>query len=301
MALRTNSATPATGRSSADGGFLRCLRAELFSARRRPGVRIAAALWSLQIAVFAYGAQYIVYRSMGDTFEAGQGEAMLASLQPDQMGPYVAASVPGYGIPVFVILGALVAAGDYRWGVIRAILVRFPARTSFVTARWVSLQVLTLVINALGFLVGLVGAMIIAVVEGASQVLPSPGSVVVPFLASWLMMAGYSTVGFVLGVVLRSVMAAAACGAGWLVAVELLLVGSLAGAVSALDAVRGVLLSANIGSLAAGLGNAGRSGDSGLPGVSAVNEPGVAVLVIAAWTMLGLGIAISVFRRRDVV
>ncbi|MCZ2819838.1 ABC transporter permease subunit [Modestobacter sp. VKM Ac-2977] len=300
MVLETRTTTSGTTRAAARTGFLRCLGAELFSARRRPGVRIAALLWGLQIAVFAYAAQYLVYRSMGEDLEAGQSAAMLAAMQPEQLGAYAAASVPGYGIPVFVVLGALVAAGDYRWGVLRAILVRFPARGTLLAARWVCLQVLTLVLNVVGFLVALVGTAAVAVSEGGSPTVPSLGSVVVPFLTSWLIMVGYSTVGFTLGIVLRSVMAAALCALGWLVAVELLLIGSLAGAMRGFELLQHVLLTANAGSLVSALANTDRVAGTGLPGLASVNGPGLAALVVLAWTVVGLVTSIVVFRRRDV-
>lgn len=295
-------APPLTAESSPaqSSPVARYLRAELSALRRRPGVRIAVGVWLLQILVFAYVVQYTVYRAMGPELDPVQATNMVTSLTPELAGTYVAASVPGYGIPVFVVLGAIVAAADYRYGTLGTLLARCPHRMSFLLARYGALLVVLAVTAVLTVLLGLAGGAVLTTLEGGPLRL-DPANLAAGAAAIWLMSTGYATVGFALGILLRNLMTASVVGIGWLVAVEMLLIGGLAGALPAVDAVRSVLLSPNVGSLAAALDSSGVTSGQGLPGVGAVTEGGVAVLVILAWTVVAVTFAVRAFRRRDVV
>lgn len=278
----------------------RYLRAELFSLSRRPGVRIAVGVWLAQILVFAYVVQYTVYRAMGSELDPTQAASMVGALAPELAGTYVAASVPGYGIPVFVVLGALVAASDYRFATMGTLLARCPQRVSFLLARYGALLVALAATAVLTVLVGLVGGTVLTMLEGGPLGIDL-GNLVVGASGVWLMSAGYATLGFALGVVLRNLMTASVVGIAWLVGVEMLLIGGLAGALPVVDAVRSVLLTPSVGSLAAALDTGGVTSGQGLPGVGAVTEGWVAVLVILLWVAVALVLAVRAFRRRDVV
>ncbi|MCK0112060.1 ABC transporter permease [Ornithinimicrobium sp. F0845] len=278
----------------------RYLRAELSALGRRPGVRIAVGVWLLQILVFAYVVQFTVYRAMGAELDPTQAANMVTSLTPELAGTYVAASVPGYGIPVFVVLGALVAAADYRSGTLGTLLARCPHRVSFLLSRYAALLVILAVTAVLTVLLGLVSGAALTMLEGGPLAI-APENLVAGAGGVWLMSTGYATLGFALGILLRNLMTASVVGIAWLVAVEMLLIGGLAGALPAVDAVRSVLLTPNVGSLAAALDSSGVTSGQGLPGVGAVTQGWVAVLVILLWTVVALTLAVRAFRRRDVL
>lgn len=289
---------PPPGATGSPAG--RYLRAELSALSRRPGVRIAVGVWLLQILVFAYVVQYTVYRAMGSELDPTQAASMVAALAPDLAGTYVAASLPGYGIPVFVVLGALVAASDYRYGTLGTLLARCPQRVTFLLARFGGLLVILAVTAVLTVLLGLAGGAVIATVEGGTLAL-DVGNLVVGAAGVWLMAAGYASLGFTLGILLRNLMTASVVGIAWLVGVEMLLIGGLAGVLPVVDTIRTVLLTPNVGSLAAALDTGGVTSGQGLPGVGAVTDGWVAVLVIVLWIAVGIALAVRAFRRRDVV
>lgn len=279
---------------------VRYLRAELSALSRRPGVRIAVGVWLLQILVFAYVVQFTVYRAMGAELDPEQAANMVASLAPELAGTYVAASVPGYGIPVFVVLGALVAAGDYRFGTLGTLVARCPHRVSFLLARYGAILAVLAVTAVLTVVLGLVSGAALTLLEGGSLRLDL-GNLAAGAAGVWLMSTGYATVGFSLGILLRNTMTASVVAIAWLVAVEMLLIGGLAGALPVADAARSVLLTPNVGSLAAALDHGGVTSGQGLPGVGAVTDGWVAVLIILVWTVVGLALAVRAFQRRDVL
>lgn len=278
----------------------RYLGAELMALSRRPGVRNAVGIWLLQILVFAYGVQYTVYRAMGSELDPAQADTMVQAMTPGVAGTYTAASVPGYGIPIFVVLGALVAASDYRWGTLGTLLSRCPHRMSFLWARFTALLVVIALTAVLTVLVGVAAAAVVTSVEGGPLGVGA-GDLLGGAAGIWVMATGYAALGFSLGILLRSLMTASVVGVAWLIGVEMLLIGGLAGAVPFIDAARAVLLSPSVGSVAAALDGGGVTSGQGLPGVGAVTDGWVAVAVIVVWTVLGLLLAGRAFRRRDVV
>lgn len=279
--------------------FPRYLKAEIATIVRRPGIRAAVVVWLLQILLFAYVVQYIVYRSMGSQMSAEQADGMLRSMSLDLVGPYVAGSVPGYGIPVFVILGALAAAADHRWGTMSTIVARCPRRAHLILARFVAVAIVCLVTAVLTVVLGVGAALVIGATSGQPTGTIDGGSLLASAGATWLMAFAYASFGMTLGFVLRNAMTASAVGVAWLVAVEMLAVGALAGALPVFDAIRRVLLSPNVGAVTAALDPDGALAGSGLLGVSAVNTGLVAVLVIAVWIALGLVVSVRAFTTRD--
>jgi len=280
-------AAPAPTTTRADRHRLRLLGVELTTALRRPGVRVAAAVWIVQIVVFAYAINYVIYRSLGDTFAPPEAAAMLAGVLPAAAAHYPAASVPFYGLPVLLILGSLLGAGDFRTGMLARIVSRMPDRTALVVAKWVALVILTLLLSGLTIAVGIVCSVVVAAAEGVPVALPSLGALVRELAVMTLAMTGYASLGLALGVVTRNVMAGAVVAIGWTLGVETLLVDGLAGAVPVLDQLSNVLLAPGVAALA-----------SSLDPTQDVSSLWPA-LVVAAWSVLGVVVAALVFRRRD--
>jgi ABC-2 type transport system permease protein len=281
------SAAPAPATTRPDHRRLRLLGVELANALRRPGVRVASAVWIVQIVVFAYTINYVIYRSLGDTLAAPDAAAMIAGVLPEAVGHYPAASVPFYGLPVLLILGSLLGAGDFRTGMLARIVSRMPDRTGLIAAKWGALVVLTVLLSALTITVGAVCSLVVAAAEGAPLGLPSLGAVGRELAVMTLTMTGYASLGLALGVVTRNVMAGAVIGIGWTLGVETLLVGGLAGAVPFFDGLSDVLLAPSVAALASSLDPAQGVGGAG---------PAV---VVAVWSVMGGVVAALSFRRRD--
>jgi ABC-type transport system involved in multi-copper enzyme maturation permease subunit len=273
------------------------LRAELFGLRRRPGVWILTAVWSAQIIVFAYLVAYLVYRFVPE-LTPEQAQQMRTSLLPASIGNQMLGSMPVYGGPVMLIIGALVAAGDYRWGTLRTILGRYAARTSLLLARFGAMALVFLLLSVLTLVVSALCSVVLALVEGETIVWPGPGSIALSVLALWLVCTAWGGLGFALGIVTRSIAAAIGIGLLWTLMVENL-IGGLAGLLPVLETVRTVLLSAATGSLAADLGSSTVS-EGGGPGVVATMSGAAATAVLLGYVALTVLVSCAVFRRRDV-
>lgn len=281
-------------------GFTDLVRAELFGLRRRPGVLLMSSIWALQVIVFAYTVLYIVYRTSGAELPPGDADQLITAVLPVSTGSFIVGSLPLYGGPVMLCIGAIISSGDYRFGTLRTLLSRYPDRSRFVVARFLGMATVMFGVAVLTLTLSLVCSGVIAGIEGRPLDYPGLGSLVVTLGAIWLVVTAWGAVGFALGTVTRSVVSAIAIGLVWTLMVENLLFGGLSAAVPVLDTVRMVLLSPSSGSLAYALGASPGTGSSGTPGVVSLVSGPVAVLVLAGYILLSALVAVSVFRRRDV-
>jgi ABC-2 type transport system permease protein len=267
------------------------LDAELYGIRHRRSFPVLSAVWLLQIVLFAYLANYIVSLAVPD-LPAEQVEAMRDSLLPAHASAAVVGSLPMYGAPILIILGALIGAGDDRSGIIRAIMSRFPDRDRFIGGKSVALVVVVGVLMAVSMVVAAACAAVIAAIEGAPFDFALL-DVVRDLAFAWLIGTAWGMVGFALGVLTRSLALTIAIGVIWALVVEQAIHG-LAGIATVLEPVRIVLISGASAVVADAAGVAAMPG-----GVPDASLP-VAILVLAGWIVLGAGIALATFRARDV-
>jgi len=263
----------------------------------RPGYKVAAAVWSLQILIFAYAINYAVVT----TLPAEQvPPGLLAALQPEATGSYMLASIPVYGAPVFIIVGAMMTASEYRWGALQTLLARFSNRTSFLVGRWISLISLTAIVTVLSIVLSVLASVIIALMLDKPVTFPPFTEYTVEFLAGALMAMALATCGFFLGVLTRNVMAAAAIGIAWTIGVETLAVGSLAEILPLFETLRSGLLTINAGSLSTAIAESTGLDVSGTFGATTTVDGGLAAVILGIWTLTALAGSIFLFRRRDV-
>ncbi|MDG4832117.1 hypothetical protein O7627_22810 [Solwaraspora sp. WMMD1047] len=274
---------------------VRSLRAELFALRRRPAVWIVAAGWTVQIICFVYLITYLVYRAVAAQPEGSGSDSgpILADLLPASADHTIVGALPIWGGPVMLVLGALIAGGDQRWGTLRTVLARFADRTSFLLGRFLALALLLLALSVLTLAVSAASSVAVALVEGAAIRWPGPDRFLLALGSIWLICTAWGMVGFVLALATRSLTAAVGAGLLWTLLVENAVTG-LGGLVPLLGAVRTVQLSTSSGSVAAALG---ASGDGF--GVAAVTSGPVAAGVLAGYVVLALLAALVIFRRRD--
>jgi len=274
------------------------VRAELFAAKRRPALWVVGGVWLALAAGFGIAVPYIVYVAVSGSGPTGGGdpEALLASLLPDRLVPTTLSLFPLFGSAIMLILGAVLAGGEFRWGVWGTLFTQGPGRPAVVLAKITAMAVaLVGVIVATFALVALAGAGI-AAVEGRSTGWPGPGAVAAGLGAAWLVALAAASLGFFLAVAFRGTGTALGVGLVWLLALE----SAVNGLSSLLDVrpVQLVLLGPNAGSLAAALG-AQTQQQGGTPGVVATASPLVACLVLAGYTALFSYLSVRVTVRRD--
>lgn len=262
----------------------------IYSLRRRPAVRILAIVWSAQIVGFAYALSYVLHKTAPD-----QTADLLRSLLPARAADFIVGSLPLYGGPVLVILGAVVSGTDFRTGSLATLLPRFPDRGSFLLGRFVALSVVTACYALVTLVLSAVSSLGVALAEDLAVAWPGPLEWLRGFAVIWLIMTAFAGLGGAIGVLTRSLPVAIAVGLLWTPGAENVL-ALVSGGVEALHPLRAVLLSPSAGSLAAAMAPAGSSA----PGVAAISSPGVAVAVLACWIVVPLLISMLVFNRRDV-
>ncbi|MBM0274990.1 ABC transporter permease subunit [Micromonospora tarensis] len=268
----------------------RSLRGALFTLRRRPALRVLTAVWALQIICFVYLITYIVYRSVpGESPD--ELRQLLTSLLPASADRTVVGALPMWGGPVMLILGALVAGGDERWGSSRTVLARFADRTAFLLGRFLALVLVLLLLSVLTIALSALCSAAIAAAEGEAIRWPGPGRLAVALVSVWLIVTAWGAVGFTLALATRNLAAAIGIGLLWTLMVENL-VNGLGAVIPLFGAVGSILLSTSSGSVAAALGASGF-------GVDPVTSGPVAAAVLAGYTVVALTTALVIFRRRD--
>lgn len=269
---------------------------ELHVLRHRPGPKIMMAMWCAQIVVFAYLISYLIYRFV-PSLSAAQAAQIHRALLPSQLGTQVLDSMPVYGGPVMLIIGALVGGGDYRWGTLRTIIARRPDRVSILLGRVGALTTVMLITAVLSLLTSGLCSAIVALANHDHAAWPTPGSLLLHLLALWLVCVTWSMAGFALAVLTTSVPAAIGIGLMWALALENA-IGLLSASVPALAVVRKGLLSAATGSLAKAMGGPGAT--AGAPGVAPVIAGWLAVLLLLGYAALAVGLSLLMFTRRDI-
>lgn len=273
-------------------GFGALVNAEWFALRRRTGVQVLVGVWALQVIAFAYLVLFIVYRSTAKTTAS---TALLTGLLPASTGSFIVGSLPLYGGPVLLCIGAIIGSGDYRFGTLRTLLSRYPNRVSFALARFTGLTLLMLAVSIMTLLLSILCSGVIAKLQGLPLDYPNAGALTLALGAIWLVTTAWSGLGFLIGILTRNLAAAIVIGLAWTLIVETVLFGELGSVVPALNSIRVILLSPSSGSLAYALG-----ASTNTPGVVSTSSGPVATLVLAGYILLSALISAAVLRRRDI-
>lgn len=273
------------------------LRAELFATRRRPGVWVVGGVWLALAAVFGMAVPYIVYLAIsGSANQDGDPEALLSTLLPDRLVPTTLSLFPLFGSAIMLIMGAVLAGGEFRWGTWGTVLTQGPSRTAVVLGKLGALAVaLAGVVVATFVLVGGIGALL-AVLEDRAIVWPDPRRVAAGLGSAWLVSLAAAGLGFALAMLFRGTGTALGVGLVWLLALE----NAVNGLSFLLNVtpVQKVLLGPNAGSLAVALGATPQE-DGGTPGVVATSGPLAAILTLAGYVVVLAAVSVWLARRRD--
>ncbi|HIW61477.1 MAG TPA: ABC transporter permease [Candidatus Stackebrandtia excrementipullorum] len=271
----------------------RALSAELYGIRHRGSFSAVGGVWLLQIVLFAYLANYVVSLTVPD-MTPEQVQAVKDSLAPAAVAGAVVGSLPMYGGPVMIILGALIGAGDERSGMLRTVLSRFPERGRLMGGKLAALTLLIGVLMVITFVVAFVSGLTVYLIEGSAWSFPSPLDLVTGLGAAWLIGVAWALFGLAIAVITRSLAGTIAIGLLWALVAEQVVHG-LAGVATVLEPVRAVLLSGSSAVLAEAVGSSAAgpvpAPDLGVP---------AAVAILILWAVVGAVVSVIVFQRRDV-
>ena len=283
--------------SRSSAGFGAALQGGVATFMARPLVWVLVAVWLLQVVIFAYAINAAVYSQNPGS---PTGTLLAGSLGVNVAHVWPLASMPTYGSFVFVLLGALAGASDYRFGTFRLILPRYASRTGLLGARIVCLAVLSVVVSALTLLTSFAASAIVSSSLKLDTGVPPVSDVLVSLALGALVVFVMTAIGFALSLALRSLLGGFLAGFGWAIGIEVLLMRMLSPLAGWVDGVRGLLPVGSSSTLIAAVGEKAGLDTAATAGLSELVSPWAAAAALIAWTVILFATAIALFRRRDV-
>ena len=249
------------------------VRAELLSARKRPGVWVVGGAWTGLAVAFGMVVPYVVWLAVRNRppGSAGDPEKLIGGLLPDRFLAGTVDLYPMFGSALMLILGAVLVGGEYRWGTWGTLLVQRPGRGTAVLAKASAAAVVLLCVTVLVVGCSAAASSAAAGLSGRGAHWPGAATLLGGVGAAWLISMAAAALGMFLAILLRATGAAIGVGLLWLLALENLVSG-LAGVLPALHWPQRLLIGPSAGSLATALDPTGTV-DSAVPGVVSVSGP----------------------------
>jgi ABC-2 type transport system permease protein len=273
--------------------MVRNVFAELLLLRKRPATWVLLGIWTFLGLFFAYVVPYAL-----DPEDSPGG---LEQFLPESLAGNLIAGFPFFGGVFGLMLGVFALGSDYGWDTLRTLLTQRPGRLRVLAAKLAALGLVLVPFVMALFAAGAVASYVIAQIESAPVQWPSAWLLLRAVGAAWLILATWTALGVLLGVLTRGTSLAIGVGILYALVIEGL-VSAFADSVSVLEPLTEVFLRANGYSLAAALGASVASIESSGPG--SFGGPFVdatqAVAALAALIAAFVALSALVLRRRDV-
>jgi ABC-2 type transport system permease protein len=273
--------------------MLRNVFAELLVLRKRPATWILLGIWTFLGLFFAYVVPYAL-----DPEDSPGG---LQQFLPESLAGNLIEGFPFFGGVFGLMLGVFALGSDYGWDTLRTLLTQRPGRVRVLAAKLGALGLVLVPFVLALFATGAVASYVIAQIESAPVQWPSAWLLLRAAGAAWLILAAWTALGVLLGVLTRGTSLAIGVGILYALVIEGL-VSAFAESVSVLEPLTEVFLRANGYSLAAALGTSVASIESSGPGSfgGPFVDPTQAVAALAALIAAFVALSALVLRRRDV-
>jgi ABC-2 type transport system permease protein len=271
----------------------RDVAAELLVLRKRAATWILLGIWTFLGVFFAYVVPYAL-----DPEDAPAG---VEQFLPQSLAGTLLVGFPFFGGVFALMLGVFALGSEYGWDTLKTLLTQRPRRSRVLGAKLAALGIVLIPFILALFIAGAVASYVIAQIEGAPVSWPSAWLLLRAVVVGWLIMAAWTALGVLLGVLTRGTSLAIGVGILYALVIEGLL-SAFADSVSVLEPVTEVFLRANGYSLATALGAPVETIESNGPGsfsgpfVGSLQALAVLVALIAAFA----GLSGLLLRRRDV-
>jgi len=280
--------------------MLSSTRAEMLRLLKWPVTWICLGVWSIMNLFFAYGLNYLSYRSAvsdGDDFVA---RGLLSDMSLQQLPATLVQGMPMFGGAIVLILAALATGSGYGWSTWKTVFSQGPRRLSALSGTLVALALVVTGLVLATLALDAAASLTVMTVESQPLQWPTAGDLGQSVGGALLIMLTFTVAGAFLGVVARSPALSVGLGLVWALVVENLLRG-VATLLGPLQAVTDVLPGTAAGSLAGALGAAGPSQgpDDGTPGVLTILTGGSATALLLGYSLVFLVVMAVVVRRRD--
>ncbi len=283
------------------------LRSELYRLARRPMPWVLLGLIALLI-IALYG---LLFASIGAQEQAanaqpgGSGQQGVESLKRILTLRAVPEFTAGLAQAIAVVLGVILVSSsigtEYAWGTLRTMIPR-TGRRRFIGAKLLSLAGFAFLLTLVAFLAGILGALAVSALGGFDR------SVDPDFLArlagaigrTWFVELPFLAMAFGIAIWTRS--SAAGIAATLIVFfVEGAVTSILAGLGPSYAGIGNGLLGRNVTSIARLNAAPGAPvSPQAAAGAAQLLDPGLAALILAAYTVLFVGIAVWRFLRKDI-
>lgn len=290
--------------------MLPLLRSEVFRLRRRwmPWILL------FSVVVLAFVLYFVIYASVQAQIEAlqkgiastGNGplqtEAQLrdelTTLQPSQLMSFGLGIVSGLGSVLLIVLTASVFGNEFNWGTLRVILALGAGRERFLAAKFVALVLYATLLTIAGTLAALAGSEIVSSIASLDRTLPPD------FVTQLVVNVGRAIFTFLPYIALAALIAVWSKSGGAGIAIGLVVYFAEGLVMSLLVAfnkdyttIADLGLSRNVSAMTR---LTIRTAGTGPGDPSTLPDPGQAALVLLAYTVLFVALAVWRFRARDV-
>ena len=286
------------------------LRSEIFRLRRRwmPWILL------LSVLVLAFVVYFIIFASVQAQIQAlqngtsastngppqteGQLRQQLQALRPSQVMSFGLGIVSGFGSVLLIVFTASVFGNEFNWGTLRVILALGAGRDRFLAAKYIALVLYATILTIVGALAALAGSEIVSSIGSLDRTLPDD------FVVQLIVNIGRTVFTFLPYIALAAFIAVWSKSAGAGIAIGLVVYFAEGIVTSLLVAFnKDYATIANFGvsrNVSAITRLSGSTGGGGPAGPSTLPDPGQAAVVLLAYTVLFVGVALWRFRSRDV-
>ena len=284
--------------------MLASLRAELLVLRKWRAAWALLAVTPLLTLAAYYLVPFVQY--LIDTparyAQLGSPSQILPTILPGQFVIVAAYSFGFSGAAPFIVLGAMMAGGDWGRGTIKTALLQGPGRTRTFGGQGLAMVIACAVSVAVTFAVAGTASIMIALLETGSM---SPAAGPMPAVAvvarglgvGLLISVTYGAAGIAMGTWFRSTSLSMAVGLLWTVIAEGILYDLGLQAGGALRVIVDVLPTASIASISSTFGALGGGANTSM---YFPIRPAIGFCVLVGYTAASLSFALILLRRRDV-
>jgi len=286
------------------------LRSEIFRLRRRWMTWILL----LSVLVLAFVVYFIIFASVQAQIQAlqngtsastngppqteGQLRQQLQALRPSQVMSFGLGIVSGFGSVLLIVFTASVFGNEFNWGTLRVILALGAGRERFLAAKYIAIVLYATLFTIVGALAALAGSEIVSSIGSLDRTLPDG------FAVQLIVNIGRTVFTFLPYIALAAFIAVWSKSAGAGIAIGLVTYFAEGIVTSLLVAFnKDYATIANFGvsrNVSAITRLSGSTGGGGPAGPSTLPDPGQAAVVLLAYTVLFVGVALWRFRSRDV-
>ena len=269
--------------------------AEALKLRKRPATWVLLLVLVAAIALFGYIFNYIfsVSGSQQGVPQEAQ-DAILQYLLPQGLLVNVTSNLANFGVAIALILGSLAVGSEYGWETVKTTLTQKPGRLSVFAGKIAAVAIILLVFTLVTLALAAVSSYFIANAEDATANWPSFGDWLKAIGAGWLILGIFAAMGSFLATLFRGTALAIGLGLVYLLVLESLFI-SLAPQNDTVESIAKALPGKNALDLANSFGNA----PQGFTAPGDTVDATQAALVLGAYTVGFLVLAVVLFRQRD--